>query len=70
MVKEKTCQDLASGVSAPAAAKACKDGEVLAADECAIKCNVEADRCPGGKRCAVARFRGAGGGFVTASICQ
>lgn len=77
-VKEKTCQELSSGAPSPSAAapspvspaKGCKAGEILAADECALKCDPGAPRCPAGKKCDVARFRGEGGGFITEHICQ
>lgn len=52
------------------AQKKCKAGEILAADECALKCDPDAPKCPASKRCDVARFRGETGDFVVEHICQ
>lgn len=50
--------------------KKCKAGEILAADECAVKCDPDKPKCPAGKKCDVARFRGETGDFVVENICQ
>lgn len=78
VVHERTCQDL-SGAPSPAPApskpaaspaKKCKAGEILAADECVLKCDSDAPKCPAGKKCDFARFRDESGNSTGAFICQ
>lgn len=56
-----------AGLPAP---KKCKAGEILAADECALKCDMDKPKCPAGKKCDMARFRGETGDFQVEAICQ
>ncbi len=79
-IKEKTCQDLGAGpptTPTPAmatkptsATKTCKPGEIIAADECVVKCDPEKPKCPAGKKCDIARFRNGNGDMVAEHICQ